>query len=152
MTATSPSNACATSVPRAANGFVRPVSPRLPNLNALPSLGRRPSRLPRWPAGRRPVKLGPNVHAVLTIRNKELGLSHGKSVKLPGTLFPELRIARATSVRSTLRTAGRCRPAYEQLGCDLRGASEVAPDETGCVFRAAWLGRTPSSAVARRIT
>jgi transposase len=76
-------------------------------------------------------QLGPNVHAVLTILNKELGVSHGKSVKLLGTLFPELRIARATSVRSTLRTAGRCRPAYEQLGCDLRGASEVAPDETG---------------------
>lgn len=95
-------------------------------------------------------QLGPNVHAVLTILNKELGLSHGKSVKLLGTLFPELRIARATSVRSTLRTAGRCRPAYEQLGCDLRGASEVAPDETGWRVggRLAWL----HAFVSRRTT
>ena len=95
-------------------------------------------------------QLGPNVHALLTILNKELGLSHGKSVKLLGTLFPELRIARATSVRSTLRTAGRCRPAYEQLGCDLRGASEVAPDETGWRVggRLAWL----HAFVSRRTT
>jgi transposase len=35
------------------------------------------------------------------------------------------------SVRSVLRTAERCAPAYEQLRIDLRGASEVAPDETG---------------------
>ena len=86
-------------------------------------------------------QLGPQVHALLTILNKELGLSHGKSVRLLGTLFPELHIARATSVRSIARTAERCRPAYEQLREDLRGASEVAPDETGWRVggRSAWL-------------
>lgn len=86
-------------------------------------------------------QLGPNVHAMLTLLNKELGLSHGKIVKLLSTLFPELRVARATSVRSTLRTAARCEPAYEQLRSDLRGASEVAPDETGWRVggRSAWL-------------
>jgi transposase len=86
-------------------------------------------------------QLGPNIHALLALLNKQLGLSHGKSVKLLGTLFPELRLARATSVRSTLRTAGRCTPAYEQLRTDLRGASEVAPDETGWRVggRLAWL-------------
>ena len=76
-------------------------------------------------------QLGPQVHALLALLNKELGLSHGKSVQLLRTLFPELRIARATSVRSTLRTAERCAAAYERLRSDLRGAREVAPDETG---------------------
>jgi transposase len=86
-------------------------------------------------------QLGPRVHALLAILNKELGLSHGKSVKLLRTLFPELHLARATSVRSTLRTAERCAPAYEQLRIDVRGAAEVAPDETGWRVggRPAWL-------------
>jgi transposase len=61
--------------------------------------------------------------------------------RLLGTLFPELQIARGTSVRSMLRTSKRCAPAYEQLRIDLRGASEVAPDETGWRVggRPAWL-------------
>jgi transposase len=86
-------------------------------------------------------QLGPQVHALLTLLNKELGLSHGKSVQLLRTLFPELHLARATSVRSTLRTAGRCAPAYEQLRREVRGAAEVAPDETGWRVggRSAWL-------------
>jgi transposase len=86
-------------------------------------------------------QLGPQVHALLAMLNKELGLSHGKSVRLLGTLFPELRIARGTSVRSMLRTSERCATAYEQLRIDLRGAAEVAPDETGWRVggRLAWL-------------
>jgi transposase len=95
-------------------------------------------------------QLGPQVHALLAILNKELGLSHGKSVKLLGTLFPELHLARATSVRSMLRTSARCAPAYEQLRIDLRGASEVAPDETGWRVggRLAWM----HAFVSRRAT
>jgi transposase len=86
-------------------------------------------------------QLGPQVHALLVLLNKELGLSHGKSVQLLRTLFPELRVARATSVRSVLRTAERCVAAYERLRSDLRGAHEVAPDETGWRVggRLAWL-------------
>lgn len=86
-------------------------------------------------------QLGPQVHALLTILNKELGLSHGKSVRLLGTLFPELNIARGTSIRAMLRMSERCLPAYEQLRIDLRGAAEVAPDETGWRVggRLAWL-------------
>lgn len=86
-------------------------------------------------------QLGPQVHALLALLNKELGLSHGKCVKLLRTLFPELHLARATSVRSTLRTAERCAAAYAQLRSDLQGASEVAPDETGWRVggRSAWL-------------
>jgi transposase len=86
-------------------------------------------------------QLGPNVHALLALLNKELGLSHGKSVKLLTTLFPELSVARATSVRSIERTAQRCQGAYQQIRQDVRGASEVAPDETGWRVggRSAWL-------------
>jgi transposase len=86
-------------------------------------------------------QLGPQLHALLAVLNKELGLSHGKSVKLLRMLFPELHLARATSVRSMLRTSERCAPAYEQLRIDLRGAAEVAPDETGWRVggRLAWL-------------
>ena len=86
-------------------------------------------------------QLGPHVHALLAILNKEVGLSHGKSVKLMRMLFPELHLARATSVRSMLRTSRRCAPAHEQLRIDVRGAAEVAPDETGWRVggRRAWL-------------
>lgn len=86
-------------------------------------------------------QLGPNVHALLAVLNKQLGLSHGKSVRLLGTMFEDLRLARATSVRSIQRTAKRLRPAYEQIGQLVRGASQVAPDETGwrVAGRSAWL-------------
>lgn len=92
-------------------------------------------------------QLGPNVHAAFTILNKQLGLSHSKSVKLLSTLFEELSLARATSVRSIQRTARRCQPAYQQLRQELRGASEVAPDETGWRVggRNAWLHAFVSS-------
>jgi transposase len=86
-------------------------------------------------------QLGPNVHALLAILNKELGLSHGKNVRLLRTLFPELSIARATSVRSIERTAQRSQAAYERIRQDVWGAPEVAPDETGWRVggRSAWL-------------
>jgi len=92
-------------------------------------------------------QLGPNIHAALAILNKQLGLSHGKSVKLLSALFEKLSLARATSVRSIRRTAERCRPAYQQLRQDLRSASEVAPDETGWRVegRNAWLHAFVSS-------
>jgi transposase len=86
-------------------------------------------------------QLGPNVHALLAILNKESGLSHGKNVRLLRTLFPELSLARTTSVRSIERTAKRCQQAYEQIRQDVRDASQVAPDETGWRVggRSAWL-------------
>ena len=86
-------------------------------------------------------QLGPNVHALLAILNKQFGLSHGKCVKLLGTLFEGLNIARATSARSMARTAERCQPAYEQLRQDIRGSRQVVPDETGWRVggRTAWL-------------
>lgn len=92
-------------------------------------------------AGAAASQFGPNVHAVLAILNKQLGLSHGKSATLLATLFDELRLARATSVRSIERTARRCQPAYEQVRQEVRGAAEVSPDETGwrVAGRSAWL-------------
>lgn len=86
-------------------------------------------------------QLGAGVHALLALLNKELGLSHGKSVRLLKLMFPELQLARSTSVRSVLRTAKRVEPAVKQLQADVRGASEVAPDETGWRVggRSAWL-------------
>jgi transposase len=86
-------------------------------------------------------QLGANVHAVLAIVNKQLGLSHGKSVKLLAMLFQGLSIARGTSARSIARTAERCQPAYEQLRQDIRGSPQVVPDETGWRVggRSAWL-------------
>jgi transposase len=86
-------------------------------------------------------QLGPNVHAVLAIMNKQLGLSHGKCVKLLGTLFEGLTLARGTSARSIARTAERCEPAYKQLRQDIRGSPQVVPDETGWRVggRTAWL-------------
>ena len=76
-------------------------------------------------------QLGPNIHAALAIMNKQLGLSHGKCVKLLGTLFEGLSIARGTSARSIARTGSRCEPAYEQLRQDIRGSPQIVPDETG---------------------
>ena len=86
-------------------------------------------------------QLGANVHAILAILNKQLGLSHGKSVKLLGTLFGGLRIARGTSARSIARTAQRCAAAHERLRQDIRGSPQVVSDETGWRVggRTAWL-------------
>lgn len=86
-------------------------------------------------------QLGPNVHAAMAIMNKQLGLSHGKCVKLLGTLFEGLSIARGTSARSIARTGRRCEPAYEQLRQDIRGSPQIVPDETGWRVggRTAWL-------------
>jgi transposase len=86
-------------------------------------------------------QFGPRLHTALALLNKQLGLSHGKCVKLLGTLFEGLSIARGTSARSIARTARRSQPAHQQIREDLRCASEVAPDETGWRVegRTAWL-------------
>lgn len=86
-------------------------------------------------------QLGAGVHAALAIMNKQLGLSHGKCVKLLSTLFEGLTIARGTSARSMARTARRCEPAYEQLRRDIRHSPQIVPDETGWRVggRTAWL-------------
>lgn len=61
-------------------------------------------------------QLGPNIHALLTLLNKELGLSHGKSVKLLRTLFPELGAQAQSMLMSVIRTSlQRGRDAFNDL-------------------------------------
>lgn len=86
-------------------------------------------------------QLGPNVHALLTVMNKECGLSHGKCVKLLATAFEGLKISRGASARSMARTARRCEPAYAEIRRDVRASRQVVPDETGwrVAGRNAWL-------------
>lgn len=75
-------------------------------------------------------QLGAKVHALLTVLNKQLGLSHGKCRSLLETAFG-LKIARSTSGRSILRTSQRCEGACEEIRLAVRGSPQVTPDETG---------------------
>jgi len=75
-------------------------------------------------------QLGPEAHALMSVLNKRLGLSHGKI----GWLFEKvfgLKIARSTSARSGIRTARRLATTCEQIRDDVRASQEVTPDETG---------------------
>jgi transposase len=64
------------------------------------------------------------------VLNKDLGLSHGKCVKLFQSLFG-IEVARSTSVRSILRSARRCARAYGDIRRSVRGSPWVVCDETG---------------------
>lgn len=75
-------------------------------------------------------QLGAHAHAAFVFLNKQLGLSHGKCVKLFETLFG-IRLARATSVRSLRRTAVKTTSAYQQLQQNIRGSPWIVADETG---------------------
>jgi transposase len=75
-------------------------------------------------------QLGPDAQASFVLLNKGLGLSHGKCRRLFRDLFG-IVIARATSIRSLLRTAVRVEPAYQQLRLAVRNSDQVVPDETG---------------------
>ena len=85
-------------------------------------------------------QLGPDAQGAFVLLNKGLGLSHGKCRRLFRELFG-IVIARATSVRSLLRTAQRVEPAHEQLRQVIRRSKWVVPDETGwrVAGRSAWL-------------
>jgi len=85
-------------------------------------------------------QLGPDAQGAVVLLNKGLGLSHGKCRRLFRELFG-IVIARATSVRSLLRTAQRAEPAHEQLRQVIRRSKWVVPDETGwrVAGRSAWL-------------
>jgi transposase len=90
-------------------------------------------------------QLGADAHAALALLNKQCGLSHGKCSAVMQQLFG-IRIARATSARSVLRTARRCQTAYEQVRQDVRGSPHVVPDETGWRVggKTAWLHAFPA--------
>jgi len=86
------------------------------------------------------VQLGGRVHALIAWLNKRLGLSHGKITDFFQRVFA-LKIGRATSCRSMLRTAQRAEPAAAQIKQDIRGSPFIVPDETGWRIggRSAWL-------------
>lgn len=75
-------------------------------------------------------QLGPVAHTLMSVLNKQLGLSHGKVAWLLEKVF-HVKIDRSTSARSVQRTARRCEAAYEQIRQDVRGSDQVTPDETG---------------------
>ena len=75
-------------------------------------------------------QLGPKAHALMSVLNKRLGLSHGKIAWMFQRVF-RLKIDRSTSARSGIRTARRLAAAYQQIRDDVRAAEEVTPDETG---------------------
>jgi transposase len=85
-------------------------------------------------------QLGPDAHAALAWLTKGQGLSHGKAIAVLKHLGG-VTVARATSVRSLLRTATRCQAAYQGLRADIRASPEVGVDETGWRVggRSAWL-------------
>lgn len=94
-------------------------------------------------------QLGPKAHALMSVLNKRLGLSHGKIAWTFQRLFG-LRIDRSTSARSGIRTARRLATAYQQIRDDVRAAEEVTPDETGWRVggRKAWLHALASAQTA----
>lgn len=85
-------------------------------------------------------QVGPDAQAAFVLLNKGLGLSHGKCRRLFRDLFG-ITIARATSVRSLLRSAECAAPAYEDLRLVVRNSDQVVPDESGwrVAGRSAWL-------------
>jgi transposase len=86
------------------------------------------------------VQLGARAHALIAWLNKRLGLSHGKVQEFFQRLFA-LRIGRATSCRSMLRTAHLAEPAATEIRQQIRGSPYLVPDETGWRIggRLAWL-------------
>jgi transposase len=76
------------------------------------------------------AQLGPDAHAVFVTLNKALGLAHGKCATFFRAVFG-ITIARATSIRSLMRTAAGVEPAYQELRRAVRGSVWVVPDETG---------------------
>lgn len=75
-------------------------------------------------------QFGPDTHAAFVTLNKGLGLAHGKCRQFFQDVFG-ITLARATSVRSLLRTAARTEPAHDELRLAVRCSPWVVPDETG---------------------
>ena len=76
------------------------------------------------------VQWGAKAHAMIAWLNKRLGLSHGKIQEFFRSAFG-LKLGRATSCRSMLRTARLAEPAAAEIRQQIRGSPFVVPDETG---------------------
>jgi transposase len=75
-------------------------------------------------------QIGPDAQSLATILNKEAGLSHGKVQAFFRTAFG-IVITRATSARTMLRAAIRCRPAFKEIQSAVKHSQWCVPDETG---------------------
>lgn len=76
------------------------------------------------------VQLGPRVIALAVVLNKSYGMSWGKVASFIERVF-QLRAARATYCRASMRLADKLEPTHEGLIQALREGSHATPDETG---------------------
>jgi transposase len=85
-------------------------------------------------------QLGPVLVAFLAVLQKQLGLAHGKCVKLLQTVWG-IKVSRGGVVQALQRLAERVAPTVEQIGAAIRASPEVAVDETGWRIggHSAWL-------------
>jgi transposase len=85
-------------------------------------------------------QLGPVLQAFLAVLQKQLGVSHGKCVKLLKSVWG-IKLSRGGVVQALQRLAQRVAPTVEQIGVAIRNSPEVAADETGWRIggRLAWL-------------
>lgn len=75
------------------------------------------------------AQLGPTAHALITLLNKDFGLSHGKVGRF--FKFFNIPLSRSGSCQSMLRTAGRCLPQYHSILRTIPAAPWIVADETG---------------------
>ena len=75
------------------------------------------------------VQLGPQALALIVVLNKQLGLSHGKVVRLLRDRFG-LAVTASTVTRALHRAARQAQPTYTALCEVIRGSPVGAPDET----------------------
>jgi hypothetical protein len=88
------------------------------------------------------VHVGPRAHALAVDLKHRIGMTYGQVQGLFALVF-ELKVCRATFVRSGQRIAGRCEPTYAALIETVRASAVVHADETGWYVteaeRKAWL-------------
>jgi transposase len=75
------------------------------------------------------VQLGPRAVALITILNKQLGLSHGKIAAFLHAQF-SLEVTPSAVTQALHRAARQAQPTYAALCATVRGSPMVVPDET----------------------
>ena len=75
------------------------------------------------------VHLGPRAVALITILNKQLGLSHGKIAAFVQTQFA-VAVTPSAVTQALHRAARQAQPTYAALCRTIRGSPMVVPDET----------------------
>jgi transposase len=75
-------------------------------------------------------QVGPEALALATVLNKDLGLSHGKTVRVLQHAFG-LTLTRGGLSQALARIGARCEPTYAQLKATIHASLSVTMDETG---------------------